>query len=133
MNIRQALPIIQHEYNRQRLTNQRTREEATTKPTVEGLMTGPVGDLWTREEAEQYVAEWDELEELRDWQRGRDKMSALRLAAMAIEAIIMVEDMRPQPEGQTRFPEFTFMPEADSEPAEVIGDLLRSLKLVRGE
>lgn len=121
MNAAEAVKVLTGEYARARVTAQRTATEAMRKPTVEEL----TGDgLFTVDEAQEWIDEWDEVGELRRWRQRRDRCSALMLAVRALEVVVMMQEQLPG----LPFPDFTYDPEQHGDPAAVVAALLAQVK-----
>jgi hypothetical protein len=101
MNATEARQVLTDELSRWRLLTHRTLEECTTAPTVEELM---ADGLFDHDEALLYIAEFDPQVEAADWQKRRDRCTALQ---MGIRALYFVESLGevlnvpvPFPDGQ---------------------------------
>lgn len=77
MNAAEAAVFLREELNRaQLMTFGRTREEAMRVPTMEELTRD---GMFSQEDAEAWIAEWDADAEGARWDRARDRCSALAI------------------------------------------------------
>ena len=95
----EAQALLESELDRALMLTHRTLEECQTRPTDEELIeTG-----FTPEEAAEFQAEWSPEEEQRDWERRRDRCTALTCAIAALDVVIALEKQTGTP-----FPEIKF-------------------------